>query len=291
MEKGILKSGVTPYSVRVTDDMIYPDIDDTYSVRQYSGQRIAINTNTRAFGIKAWSTMPERMQGMAIYGNLLVRMANVGTSTTHYIYQITAAGTLTQLATFTLSTSGHSNSLQFAPTVEDGQTFPYLYVSEINGSCVVLSIASNYAVTQIQKITAPGASNLQIGDDGYLWGFNRSSGHLRFIRYRKVAVSEGAEIALTTDDVLEDWLSDEVFPIATVTSQGMKAKFGKMWLPFGTTGSGQQRYLVVYDIVARRLFALADLTNFANFEPEDLDFWDDALILATYSSNNYILRF
>lgn len=291
MEKGILKSGNTPYSPRVVEASLYPDIDASYTVRNYSGGRIVIPTNPKAFGIKAWDAMPERMQGMAIYGDLLVRMANVGTSTTHYIYRITAAGTLTQLATFTLSTSGHSNSLQFAPTVEEGQTYPYLYVSEINGTCVVLSIAANYTVTQVQAISAPGASNLQIGDDGYLWGYNRSSGRPRFIRYRKVAVSEGASIDLTSDDVLEDWTADEVFPAATVTSQGMKVKFGKVWLPYGTTGSGQKRYLVVYDLAARRLFAIADLTDFANFEPEDLDFWDDAMILATYATTNYILRF
>lgn len=246
----------------------------------------------KPFGIAAWDTMPERMQGMAILGDLLVRMANTGTSTTHYIYRISAAGRLSQVATFVLSTSGHSNSLQFAPTVESGQTYPYLYVSEINGTCVVLSIDSNYAVTQVQAISAPGASNLQIGDDGYLWGFNRNSaGQLRFIKYRKVAVSEGATINLTSDDVLEDWYSDETFPSSTVTSQGMKVKYGKIWLPFGTVGSGQKRYIVVYDLPARRLYAIADLTNFANFEPEDLDFWDDAIILATYASNNYILRF
>ena len=39
------------------------------------------------------------------------------------------------------------------------------------------------------------------------------------------------------------------------------------------------------------MHALVDLTDLANFEPEDVDFWDDALILATYSANNYILRF
>lgn len=288
MQKGELYKGLVAYAPRVTDDSIYPDIDASYTKRNYSGERIVINTRMRPFGIKAWTTMPSNMQGMAIYGNLLVRMSNSGT---HYIFQITSSGNLTQLATFTMATAGHSNSLQFAPTIEDGQTYPYLYVSEIDGSCVVLSIAADYSVTQVQKITAPGASNLQIGDDGYLWGFNRPGGHLRFLRYRKVAVSEGSVIDLTTDDVLEDWLSDEVFSNPPYVSQGMKVKFGKMWLPFGMTGSGQERCLIVFDLSARRMYAFADLTDFANIEPEDLDFWDNAMILCTYSANNYILRF
>ena len=290
MEKGILKQGSDEYSVRYTDDMLYPDIDSSWTARKYAG-RILIRTNERTLGIKPWATMPSNMQGMAIYGNLLVRMANTGSSTTHYIYQITASGNLTQLATFTLSTSGHSNSLQFAPAIESGQTYPYLYVSEINGSCVVLSIGSDYSVTQVQSISAPGASNFQVGDDGYLWGFNRSNGHLRFIRYRKVSVSEGAVVSLTEADVLEDWLSDEVFSNPPYVSQGMKVKFGKMWLPFGMTGSGQERCIVVYDLTARRMDALVDLTDYANFEPEDLDFWNDSMILCTYAAANFILRF
>lgn len=291
MEKEYIKRGNTKIAAATVEAAILPDIDDTWTRRTYSGQRIAIGTNDRPLGIKAWSTMPAALQGMAIYGNLLVRMANVGSSTTHYIFRISASGNLTQAATFTLSGAGHSNALQFAPTIESGNDYPYLYISGIDGSCVVASISEALAVSQVQKITAPGASNLTIGDDGYLWGFNRSNGHLRFLRYRKVAVSEGATVDLTEDDVLEDWLSDEVFPVASYTSQGQKVKFGKIWLPFGTTGSGQQRCLAVYDLAERRLFALVDLTDLANFEPEDVDFWNDSLILATYSANNYILRF
>lgn len=291
MKIGFIKKGTERRLAHTCESAIYPNIDSTYTVREYSGNRIRINTNPMKVGVKAWATMPANMQGMAIYGNILVRMVNTGSYSTHYIYRITEAGNLTQLTTFTMPSAGHSNALQFAPTVEAGEEYPFLYVSEINGSCVVLRMTAGFSMTQVQKITAPGASNLCIGDDGYLWGFNRPGGHLRFIRFRKVAVSEGANVALTEADILEDWLSDEIFTAADYTSQGQKVKFGKIWLPFGTTGDTQRRCLIVYDLTARRMHALVDLTDLANFEPEDVDFWDDALIMATYSANNYILRF
>lgn len=275
---------------QITEDSFFPNIDSTFSVRSYNGQRIVINTNVLPYGIKTWESVPSNMQGMAIYGDLLVRMANVSTSTTHYIYKIGTNGTLTQVAQFTLSTTGHSNTLQFAPTVEDGNTYPYLYVSDLSGSCEVLNISSNYLVTQVQKITVPTGWQVQIGDDGYIWAIVGGGQSLRFIKYRRVSVLEG-DVTLTQNDILADIPVEEKFDPSLYTFQGSKFKFGKAWLPIGTTGTGQRRCIFVFDIIQQRTFALIDLTDYGNIEFEDLDFWNNSLILATYGATNYILRF
>lgn len=290
MKKGQIVKGVTQYSPRVTENSFYPDVDNTYSLRDYTGDRISIPTRSHKLGIKTWSNTPANMQGMAIYNNLLVRMANVERSTTHYIFTIGSTGTLTQAATFTLATTGHSNALQFAPTIEEGNTYPYLYVSDLTGSCEVLSISSAFAVAQVQKITIPTGWQVQIGDDGYIWAIAGSGTNLHFIKYRKVLVSEG-NVTLTSDDILEDIYVNDKFDSASYTFQGSKFKYGKAWLPIGTTGSAQNRALLVFDLAQHRTVANIDLTSLGDVEFEDLDFWDDAMVIASYAATNYILRF
>ena len=288
MKKQQLKKGAIDIAPRTIENNFYPDIDSTYTTMTYSGDRLKINTSEHTLGIKTWSNMPERMQGMAIYNNLLVRMSN---ASTHYIYTINSSGGLIEVASFSMPSTGHSNTLQFAPTIESGQTYPYLYVSDLNGGCEVLSIAANYTVTQVQKITVPTGWQIQIGDDGFIWAIAGGGNSLRFIKYRSVLVSEGANIVLTENDIIEDISVNEKFDPSLYTFQGSKFKFGKAWLPIGTTGNNQKRALFVYDLAQQRTVANIDLTSFGNIEYEDLDFWDDACILCTFSANNYILRF
>lgn len=291
MKTGQLKKGGVNYSPRITERSFYPDVDASYTMRSYSGERVSIPYDSHQLGIKAWSPLPTNKQGMAIYGNLLVRMANVSVSTTHYIYTINSSGGLNEEATFTLSTTGHSNALQFAPTVESGNAYPYLYVSDLTGACEVLNIAADFSVTQVQKISVPTGWQVQIGDDGFIWAIVGGGTNLRFIKYRKVSVSEGAEVTLTEDDILEDIPVEEKFDTASYTFQGSKFKFGKAWLPIGTTGGTQKRALFVFDLAEMRTVANIDLTSVGNIEFEDLDFWDGAAIIACYTTSTYILRF
>ena len=291
MKKQQLKKGAIDIAPRTIENNFYPDIDSTYTTMTYSGDRLKINTSEHTLGIKTWSNTPANMQGMAIYENLLVRMANTSSSTTHYIYTISTSGALIEVATFTLSTTGHSNTLQFAPTVESGQTYPYLYVSDLNGGCEVLSIAADYTVTQVQKITIPTGWQVQIGDDGFLWAiYGGGNTPMQFIKYRKVSVTEG-DVTLTSEDIIERITSTEYFDPSLYTFQGSKFKFGQAWLPIGTTGTSQKRALFVFDLAQGRTAARIDLTDIGNVEFEDLDFWNDSLILCCYSSTNYILKF
>lgn len=274
----------------IVEDGFRPNIDSSYTSRQYEGDRIAINMTPHTFGIKSWgSGMATQMQGMAIYGDILVRTRNATTG--HKIYQIGANGNLTELASFDLNI-GHANALQFAPVLESGQVFPYLYAVGLSGKCYVMSIAADYTVTLVQTITINGVLQVLQGDDGYLWTHNdeNADNSFQFAKYRKVKVSEG-DVTLTDADRLDWWDTNETFPPATVTSQGYKVKFGKIWYSYGWPGSDQNRGILVYDTATHRLLTNIDLTSFTTEEFEDVEFYDNALILATYGVNMYIMRF
>lgn len=290
MKQVQIKYGGSPAAPRVNEDSFYPNIDPSYTEFTYYGDRLAIHTRQQTVGIKRWTNLPSGRQGMAIYGNRLFRMSAASSSTTHYVYSIGDSGTLTEVGSFTCSTSGHSNALQFAPTIEGSNAYPYLYVSDTDGSCIVLQIASDYTATQVQKITVAVGWQVLIGDDGYIWAVAGGGTSLRFIKYRKVPVSEGATVALTSSDIIDEIVCEEQFDSSLYTFQGAKFKFGKAWLPIGTDGSGKKRALFVYDLAAKRTLANIDL-SVLNVEFEDCDFWDNALIIACYEANTYILRF
>jgi len=288
MRQIVLQSGDDNLAPRVTEESRYPNIDSEYTVLQYTGQMLSIRTNQN-YGIKEWGgSRAASQQGMAIYGNLLVSFSN---GSTKYIYTIGADGTLTQVSSFTLAT-GHSNALQFAPTIESGQVFPYLYVAGLdNNKCYVVSIAADYTATIVQTITSTIGQTM-IGDDGYLWGNGREgdTGPRIFIKFRKVAVSEG-DITLTEDDVIDRWETDKIYSTADVTAQGYSVKYGKIWFCYGASGAGQKRGVDVYDTATHRRLAEIELSSYTTVEFEDVDFYDNALLIATYQSKIFEVRF
>lgn len=287
MKQILFQSNSNDLAPRITEDSIYPNIDSSYTEFTYTGQRLAIVT-TQKFGIKTWTgSRPAYQQGIGIYGNLLASFSN---GSTHYLYTIGTNGTLTQVKSFTLST-GHSNALQFAPTIESGQVYPYLYVSGTSGKCYVVSIAADYTPTIVQTITY-SAGQMLIGDDGYMWGSNREGETCPriFTKYRKVAVSEG-DVTLTSNDVVDSFATDKIYSTTDVTAQGWSVKYGKIWFCYGMNGNGQKRGVDVYDTATHRRLAELDITNFTNLELEDVDFYNNALLIATYDTNIYEVRF
>lgn len=274
---------------RIAEDGFYPNIDTTYAVRTYDGDRLAINMQSHPLGIKSWGGgMPTSMQGMAIYGDILVRTKYATTG--HKIYQIGRNGSLSELATFDLDL-GHGNACQFAPELVAGQAFPYLYVAGLSGKCYVCSIAADYTVTIVQTITITDGGQVLQGDDGYIWDSSSNiDGTRHFAKYRRVAVSEG-DVTLTSSDLVEFFDTIDMFDSETYTAQGWKVKFGKIWFDFGAMGATKKRGIKVYDIATHRKVVDIDLTDYANVEHEDIDFYDNAMILVTGSANMYMLRF
>lgn len=275
---------------RVTWDDIKPDADASYTKIAYKGERPMIG-GTREVAVKAGPDLIAGFQGLAIHDDILVRMAN---GQNHSIFRIRRGG-MSEVANFSMAT-GHSNSLQFSPVVESGNMYPYLYVSVFENTCVVLSIASDYAVTKVQTITFNvtdfnATANTQIGDDGHIWAaYTDANSRFHFVKFRKVLVSEG-DVVLTGDDIVDEWRSDNLFPYSSYVWQGMKVKYGKIWFCYGTTGNTQHRGIVIFDTATHREVANFMLDSVANVEFEDIDFYDGGIIVACYSSNTYLVRF
>ena len=275
---------------KVLNGMINPGVDSSYTQGTYSGPRLTVK-DSQIFGIKMFGTKGANQQSMDAFGNTLVCMVN---GSTHYIYSISSNGSVVQLATFSAST-GHSNSIQFAPFMESGQDFPYLYVATLSKSCKVLSITSAYAVSVVQTISvdssliaAGSGDNTQIGDDGYIWTmFQESDERYHFIKFRRVAVSEG-DVTLTSADILDEWTTEKAYPYATNVWQGMKIKDGRLWFVIGSTGGSQARCILVFDTATHALVTTIDLAT-VNEEFENLCFWDDAVLVSAWSANIYKL--
>lgn len=260
----------------------------------YKGRRIVLR-ESQVCGFRQLPNLPNGGQGMAIYNDIVVRMT---TGTGHYIFRIAADGTTSQIATFTASTN-HSNSLQFAPSLESGQTYPYLYVAELPDACSVLSISSSFAVTIVQRITLENGllqgGNLQIGDDGYIWytGCDRVNNTWQFVKFRKVLVSEG-DVTLTSDDIVDRWDTTEVRPYSTYAFQGVIIKLGKIFQLYGyayAEGQNYKRGYAVYDTATHAFITEIDLTSTITDEPEDLDVWNDSLVLCCFSNKFYQFKF
>lgn len=282
-----LKMEGIPVSPRVVEDAVYPNIDSTYTEFTYKGQRLNVRTNQIA-GVKQFGITASRTQGFAVYGDIAVRVAAESAPTMHYVYSIGPNG-FAQIASFVMEGLGHANALQFAPVLEGGQTLPYLYVAGLSGKCYVLSFNSSYQPTLVQTITAPTNSQVLMGDDGYIWSsMFDSQNHRVFSKYRHVAVSEG-DVTLTDADLVDTWATLETFD-STYTAQGWKIKFGKIWFTYGASLSQNKRGFHVYDIATHECVAVVDLSSYDSEEWEDMDFYDNAILVALYNGPVFIVR-
>lgn len=235
-----------------------------------------------------------QLQGLAVYGDIAVRMANSSTSTTHRVYRITS-GSVTEIATFTLAGCGHANALQFAGTLESGQTLPYMSVTDLTGVCYVLSFNSSYQATIVQTISLDGISSGQVlkDDQNYVWSsWTNASGNRHFRKYRQVLVSEGASVTLTDADILDEWDTYETFPSEYFTMQGWKIKGGRLYLLYGAgSGLNKVKGITVYDTATHRTVDQYDMTNaWVTSEPEDLDFFNGEVVVAPLTGSLHFVR-
>ena len=236
-------------------------------------------------------SMGSTLQGMAIYNDIVVRMANNTTSTTHHVYRMTS-NSVTEIATFTLSGTGHSNALQFAGTLESGQTLPYMSVSDITDKCYVLSFDSSYQATIVQTIGIGITAQVLKDDQNYVWAnINTGDGHRKFQKYRQVLVSEGSSVTLSSADLLDEWTAYGDWPSANYTAQGWKVKNGKLYFLYGgDTNNNKIKGVSVYDTTTHKCIDQYDFTDWWFTEPEDLDFYNGEMVVCPYSGAAYFVQ-
>lgn len=265
---------------------MYDKVSGQYRYASGSGRLHACNyARTTGRG----SMGSNQLQGMAIYGDIAVRMANSTTSTTHRVYRLTSSG-VTEIATFTMSGCGHANALQFAGTLEAGQTLPYMSVSDLDGHCYVLEFNSSYQATKVQTITlSVGAGQVLKDDNNYVWSsWTNTNGNRHFRKYRQVLVSEGASVTLTDADILDEWDTWETFPSTYFTFQGWKVKGGRLYLLYGGAANNATsiRGVTVYDTATHHTVDQYDFTDYLySAEPEDLDFYDGNIVIGLLTGN------
>lgn len=238
-------------------------------------------------------------QGLAIYGDYAFRL-NTGNSSgtqaaTMTVYDISDLGNVRRVGTFTLQSGGkanHANSAQFAPFPEDGNEFPYLYVSgNYTSYCGVYKVTTSGA-TLVQTISVTNSKfdlkgmhpNVQAGDDGYLYAVSDDGGENDYVmRWARPKVSDG-DVTLS-DNNCEMGFSVKRDKSLSQTWQGMKIYGGKVYFLRGmTSGIG----IEVIDLAQEKMTSVVPIGIMAA-EPEDLELWNGRLVVAYGNQSQFLI--
>lgn len=262
----------------------------------YNGMHVELG-NDYGYVFTTTSTSIRCNEGMAMYGDYLV-CAMLAAGTTYLNVYKKTDGVYSLVESFSDMSLSHANAMQFAPTLESGQTFPLLYVAGCTDrKCYVVQISvtsetvddvttDTYSASIVQTISLPTTEifattqniNAQIGDDGYLYVYHLNHG---CIRLRCPKVSEGETITMTEEDVYDYY--EFHYPYATYVWQGGVIHKGMLFMPVGN--SNKTKCLFVFDIYNHSLKALINLDAFmgTSDEPEDADVYNGELYIAMYA--------
>lgn len=225
-------------------------------------------------------TLPSA-QCLAIYNKYFIRIAADGKLT---ISQL-SNDTMTTIYTSEQNLAGHNNSAQFAPFLQQGQTFPYLYVSALNRTggpiCKVYEITTS-SVTLVQTITfnlpetilptmSSYSTNSQIGDDGCLYLFSTEIGVIKMVTPN---VSAG-DVVLGLESVLDYFRF--AYDYSTFIWQGGKIYNGMLIMPIGGGNNIQVRSIFVFDLSEHKIIAAIGANTAWSSEVEDCDLLDGKL--------------
>lgn len=252
----------------------------------YIGERVTFSRNKfLATPISALKKSYEQsLQGVAIWGNRLVRLSDLGNA---LMYDISRGIENAQhIATFPLGSYGasnHANACQFISSA--GASLPLLYVSANRISAVYVEQLTDSDSTLLQTImvniselVASGMNpDIVVGDDGYLWAVTGvpASDSVVFHKMRLPSVSEG-DVLLTDNDVVERF-SVPSYDNGKLTWQGVKIYGGCAYFVWGTasTTSGVE----VYNLAEKRRTAFIPLDNIMFGEPEDCEIYGNKLLV------------
>lgn len=287
-----LKDGQDLVFPRITKDCILPN-KGSYG---YAGDTISLHKNEykarKIAGLYG-------SQGLAIYGNYAFRV-NTGNSSgtilaTCSVYDISDLDDITRVSQFNLQSGGranHANSAQFAPFAENGNDFPYLYVSgNYTSYCCVYKVTTTGAeLAQTITVNVSDADlkgmnpNVQVGDDGYLYAVSDDGGDNDYV------IQFNRPNPLSGDTTINDSSALRSFSVKrdkslSQTWQGMKIYGGKVYLLRGTSrGNG----IEVIDIGQERVTSVIPI-DVMPAEPEDVEILNDRLVVAYGNQTNFLL--
>ena len=231
-------------------------------------------------------------QGMAIYGNLAFLLNNTGLCR---ILDLKTGEIKYDFPLASYHKSNHANCASFGKEFYDGNDIPVLYVSECSWPhrCFVENINCGKP-TLVQTIQAiekgkPKLTHDWIVDDKghYLYTFTRtgrknSKGEIihSIVKYRLPLLSEGNDVKLNEDDVIDQ------FEIAFISmGQGGTIKGRYLYLPVGLSSKedlkriDSKRYIIVVDLKKKRIKKMINLDDAIYDEPEDASFYGKQLFI------------
>lgn len=281
-----------------------PDYSETGS---YSGGKIILSDNimrSRFLGrLEGRAEKGYAYQGMDIYGKWLVSLQNQGYAT---IYDFNGKK-FKKVSAFDLKSKNslnHANVASFGvEKVDSDDPMPVLYVSQCNKK----TLNGMKDVAYVERILPDlGGSELvqtiNFKDEGHLFGYalqwvvdregrflygygntiNNSdpANRHRIIKFRLPKLSAGSYVELTSKDILETYLIEDydnrgLNPVG----QGLLVKNGQLIMPVGLGKREEPSYVLVWDLVGRRMRNVLDVSETTKTELEDAAEYDGALIL------------
>ena len=280
---------------------------DTFT---YSGERIDMQQHTFKSTLvgKLQGIEKQGYQGMDIWGKTVVSCQNTGVITL-YNYD---GRTLTKRGeSFPMASNdkeNHSNVVSMSRTFyKEGDPLPLIYVSQCSKGrykgmkdvCFVERIKPELNATELVQTILYKDENKNFGyavqwvldnENGYLYGYgntinnNDPQNRHRIVKFRIPEVKEGL-VTLTDADLLENYLLEETYsqPFNPV-GQGLFIKDEVLYMPTGFGTEKAPSILYVWDLKARRMRNVIDLTKATKGELEDCAAFGSALMIQAQGS-------
>ena len=231
-------------------------------------------------------------QGMAIYGDNAYILNNTGYCR---VYNLNSQKVIQEFPLASKNPKNHANCATFGVEHFGNNPIPVLYISESNSPfrCFVENIENGKSelVQTIQVIEngKPKATHDWMVDteNGFLYTFTRlgtknEEGNVRhsIIKYRLPKLSEGKDVKLTKEDVIDQ------FEVAFLSmGQGGTIKGKYLYLPVGLSKSydgkrdDAERSIVIVNLKKKKIKKIVNLSHVLSDEPEDISFNGSELLL------------
>ncbi|GHV59458.1 hypothetical protein FACS1894182_13590 [Bacteroidia bacterium] len=233
-------------------------------------------------------------QGMAVYKNSLFLLNNGGHCR---IYDLKSEELVSDFDLGSADKNNHCNSASFGVEFPKGnKEFPAFYVAECYGErrCFVESVTRNGSqLIQVLRIETEGKESNSFDwvvdrEQKYLYALARISDEIDSIGTKKYLITklplpslDKKEVVFTKEDFIEQF--EIAFPNL---SQGASIRKNYMYLPVGLhtspsigTRKDAHRDIIVVNLKTKRIEKTIDIQNIVDGEPEDVDFYQNNLIL------------
>ena len=276
------------------DSRDFKNLNNGMTETSYEGAKLSIKKNRLFF--KVLDGMPSSYNGSAqaagIFNNYIVRLYDGGWCT---ICKLNEDDSVTLLQKFALKTQGftknHAGAGGFDFVKHDGDDFPYMvYGNSTLPIWYVENIHLNGTSELLQTINVTNVGpegrwyNVHPTEDGYYLFFNidKATGKNVFIaKIRKPSLSEGSEVTLTENDVVDSFT---IHLDKFIEMQDGCVYDGKLWFAFSSGNGGD---IKIFDLNSHKMTHTIPINMIPN-ELEDLCIYNDYLWVFYNGTSKYL---